>query len=140
VRSGDFLISRANTSELVAKAVRVKDSPQNLILCDKIVRLRFGEFVSEDFLLLVNNHALHVRDHYAQKASGTSPSMKNVSRELIYEALIPLPPLAEQKRIVAKVDELMALCDALEAALKTSQAESNRLLEALLAEVWEDAC
>ncbi|MDG1301475.1 MAG: restriction endonuclease subunit S, partial [Opitutae bacterium] len=46
----------------------------------------------------------------------------------------PLPPLAEQKRIVAKVDELMALCDALEAQLTTSQSESQQLLEACLNE------
>jgi type I restriction enzyme S subunit len=45
---------------------------------------------------------------------------------------IPLPPLAEQHRIVAKVDELMALCDRLEAQLTTTQTESRRLLEAVL--------
>jgi type I restriction enzyme S subunit len=50
------------------------------------------------------------------------------------EARIPLPPLAEQHRIVAKVDELMALCDQLEQQL--SQAEQGRrgLLEAVLRE------
>ena len=45
---------------------------------------------------------------------------------------IPLPPLAEQQRIVAKVDELMALCDRLEAQLTTTQIESRRLLIATL--------
>jgi type I restriction enzyme S subunit len=45
---------------------------------------------------------------------------------------IPLPPLAEQHRIVAKVDELMALCDQLEANLNTTEADSRRLLEAVL--------
>lgn len=45
---------------------------------------------------------------------------------------VPLPPLTEQRRIVAKVDELMALCDRLEAQLATAQAESRRLLEAIL--------
>jgi type I restriction enzyme, S subunit len=40
--------------------------------------------------------------------------------------------LAEQHRIVAKVDELMALCDRLEAQLTTTQTESRRLLEAVL--------
>lgn len=48
--------------------------------------------------------------------------------------LVPLPPLAEQNRIVAKVDELLALCDRLEAQLTTTQTESRRLLEAALAE------
>ncbi len=47
---------------------------------------------------------------------------------------VPLPPLAEQQRIVAKVDELMALCDRLEAQLTTTQTESRRLLEAVLHE------
>jgi len=47
---------------------------------------------------------------------------------------VPLPPLAEQHRIVAKVDELMALCDRLEASLADGAKSRSRLLEALLAE------
>jgi restriction endonuclease S subunit len=46
----------------------------------------------------------------------------------------PLPPLAEQRRIVAKVDALMALCDRLEASLDAAGATRCRLLDALLAE------
>ncbi len=52
--------------------------------------------------------------------------------EILNAVLIPLPPLAAQHRIVAKVDELMALCDQLEAQLTTSEADSRRLLEAVL--------
>ncbi len=50
------------------------------------------------------------------------------------EVKIPLPPLAEQHRIVARVDELMALCDQLEAQLTATEADSHRLLEAVLHE------
>ena len=48
--------------------------------------------------------------------------------------LVPLPPLAEQHRIVAKVNELLALCGQLETALTTADATRARLLEALLHE------
>jgi type I restriction enzyme S subunit len=47
---------------------------------------------------------------------------------------VPLPPLAEQHRIVAKVDELMALCDQLEQQLSQAEQSRRRLLEAVLEE------
>ena len=47
----------------------------------------------------------------------------------------PLPPLAEQRRIVAKVEQLMALVDALETQLAASRATAANLLTALVAEL-----
>jgi type I restriction enzyme S subunit len=61
-------------------------------------------------------------------------AIPNLSARQINEIAVPLPPLAEQRRIVAKVEELMALCDRLKAALTTAQTESGRLLEAVLNE------
>jgi type I restriction enzyme S subunit len=139
VHAGNFLISRANTSELVAKCVVVEQEPLNLILSDKIVRLHISENCSKHFLSMVNNHASHARAYYAEEASGTSFSMKNVSREVIYGLVIPLPPVAEQHRIVAKVDELMALCDQLEAQLTLMQDEKRNLLEAVLYHVLNNS-
>jgi type I restriction enzyme S subunit len=52
----------------------------------------------------------------------------------VTQFVVPLPPLAEQHRIVAKVDALMALCDRLEASLTATAATRRRLLDALLAE------
>ena len=48
--------------------------------------------------------------------------------------MVPLPPLAEQRRIVAKVDDLMALCDQLEGGLDTAGDTRRRLFDALLHE------
>ena len=61
-------------------------------------------------------------------------AQKNVNLGILNAVLIPLPPLAEQCRIVAKVDELMALCDRLEASLVAGEDHRRRLLGALLAE------
>ncbi|MDH4562314.1 restriction endonuclease subunit S [Pseudomonas sp. BN411] len=49
-----------------------------------------------------------------------------------FSGLIPLPPLAEQHRIVAKVDELMALCDRLEARQVGAESAHAQLVQALL--------
>jgi type I restriction enzyme S subunit len=45
---------------------------------------------------------------------------------------IPLPPFAEQGRIIAMVDELISLCERLEFQLSAARVESRRLLEAVL--------
>ena len=63
-----------------------------------------------------------------------STAQKNINLGILVELLIPLPPLAEQRRIVAKVDELMALCDRLEASLASGDDTRCHLLDALLHE------
>ena len=50
----------------------------------------------------------------------------------VTEFVVPLPPLAEQRRIVAKVDGLMALCNQLEVSLATASTTRAKLLEATL--------
>jgi type I restriction enzyme S subunit len=58
-----------------------------------------------------------------------------LNTEYLQKFTISIPPLAEQRRIVAKVDQLMALVDQLEAQLTASRATAERLLEALVVEL-----
>lgn len=62
----------------------------------------------------------------------TGTGIKHLTGKGLATFLFPLPPVAEQHRIVAKVEELMALCDQLETQLTVTQTESRRLLEATL--------
>jgi type I restriction enzyme, S subunit len=64
------------------------------------------------------------------KTGTTVQSLKYAAFE---QQPFPLPPLAEQRRIVAKVDELMGLCDRLEAARASREATRDRLAAASLA-------
>jgi len=60
-----------------------------------------------------------------------------LGKEKMERLPIPLPPLAEQHRIVARVDELMALCDQLEKQISQADQQRRRLLEAVLAEALQ---
>jgi type I restriction enzyme, S subunit len=88
-------------------------------------------FVDQDYILLFVKSP-HFIETGIPKMTGTA-GQKRVPTEYFARSPFPLAPLAEQHRIVAKVDALMALCDQLEASLAAAGTR-RRLLDALLAE------
>lgn len=65
----------------------------------------------------------------------TGATIKHLTGRSLSEYPVPIPPLAEQHRIVARVDQLMALVDQLETQLATSRATATNLMEAVIAEL-----
>lgn len=137
VQKDDFLMSRANTAELVAKSVVVRQTPPRLMLNDKLLRVDFSPHVALEYVNLVNNSSPS-RSYYESVASGTSVSMRNVSRENVTNLPIPLPPFEEQKRIVAKADRLLAHCDRVAAGLRDRQSTAEQLLTASIHRILQE--
>lgn len=67
-------------------------------------------------------------------SSTGAANQANIGVDAINNAIIPLPPLEIQERIVAKLDELMGYCDALEEQVKQSQQTNELLLQQVLRE------
>lgn len=61
----------------------------------------------------------------------------NLNMQKIKNTFIPLPPLAEQQRIVSKLNELMQFCDQLEQNINTTKEQTNLLLQTVLREALE---
>jgi type I restriction enzyme S subunit len=85
------------------------------------------------FLLLITHRLAETLKNNARSL------IPGIGREDVEEFVLALPPLPEQHRIVAKVDELMALCDQLETQLTATATDSRNLLEAVLNEALNPA-
>jgi len=94
-----------------------------------VARISPVELIDREYLL-VCLRSDHAQGYFDEATRTLAQPTLNVG--LIEKLPVPLPPRPEQSRIVAKVDELMALCDRLEAALTSADTTKQRLLEALL--------
>lgn len=70
-------------------------------------------------------------------SSTTGAGREGLPKYNLEQFVIPLPPVSEQQRIVAKLDELMHYCDKLEASIKESQQQNELLLQQVLREALE---
>ncbi len=125
---GDILIvSRGATCGRICR-VNIHDE---FCLLGSVILIKPSSFVVSSYL----EFALRSPSSLAAlvSASGATAQGAIYLRDL-KKIAIPLPPLAEQHRIVVRVDALMALCDQLEASLTTATTTRSRLLEALLHE------
>jgi len=133
LRSGDLLFQRGNTREYVGIAAYYTGEPRLFLYPDLMMKVRLSQKVSLRYVHLWSI-APPVREYFSTHATGAQATMPKINQGTLLQLPVPLPPLAEQLRIVDKVEELMALCDRLEAQLTTTHTESRRLLEALLHE------
>lgn len=134
LEDGDFLFNTRNSRELVGKTCVFRSSSDDPILNNNnILRVKFINGFSPDFL-----------DYWFRSPDGSAELEKLKSNTTnvcaIYQGKLSgfpcvVPPLAEQRRIVAKADQLMALVDQLETQLAASRATAKNLLNAVVAEV-----
>ncbi|MGE6742410.1 restriction endonuclease subunit S [Allorhizobium pseudoryzae] len=130
---GDLLFQRGNTPEYVGMAAIYRGPPRTFLFPDLIIKVRISEQLNLSYVHIASISPPG-RKYLTENASGAQATMPKINQSTLLSLPIPLPPLAEQHRIVAKVDELMALCDQLETSLTTADETRKKLLDALLAE------
>jgi len=108
INKGDILISRMNTSELVGASVLVRDEIENYTIPDRIWKIKWKSKDSQTlnyFWQCINHESF--RNEISKIATGTSGSMKNMSKKKMFNMDVILPPIELQK----KFDEI---CDKIE--------------------------
>ena len=142
LRENDLLVVRSNGSlGIVGRAAIVNKAAESMSFAGYLVRIRFRQrYIHTRYIWLAMN-SQHVRD-LIEKPIRSTVGLKNVNSTELAAITIPLPPLAEQQRIVAKIDELMTLCDRMEASLAWGNDNRRQLIDALLHEALkpEEEC
>lgn len=134
LRKFDLLYNRTNSAELVGKTGIYLGEDRARTFASYLIRLRPSLLSSNPRFLNMAMNTPEFRETQIVPLIKKQTGQANVNGTALKNMLIPTPPLAEQHRIVAKVNALMALYDRLETSLTTTAATRRRLLDALLAE------
>lgn len=126
-KEGDVLF----TTEAPMGNAAVVRLPERFALAQRVICFRSYGAVDPEFLVL---QLLAEPFQVILDKTATGLTAKGIKAAKLKRLPVAVPPLAEQRRIVAKVDELMGLCDQLQAQLIATQTVSRRLLEATLSE------
>ncbi|MEK5100573.1 restriction endonuclease subunit S [Cytobacillus sp. FSL M8-0252] len=109
LRKNDLLVQRSNSREYVGASCIYDGGENEFIYPDLMMKMRVYPLVSLKYI----DYALKApfnRKYFKENASGTSESMPKINQGIVSNTLIPLPPLEEQKRIVAKIEEMLPYC------------------------------
>ena len=129
LETGDILVAR--TGGTIGKSFLVTGLPVVAVFASYLIRVQSSQEIYARYLKLFLESPIY----WTQLQEGArGAGQPNVNGRTLDRMQVPIPPIAEQHRIVAKVDELMALCDQLEASLATGDDTRRCLLDALLHE------
>ncbi len=109
VKAGQILISRANVTRLVGAISMIGATRDKLMLCDKIFRVVPMDPAPVDPVFLTEVLRLpDLRRQIESKLTGTSPTMKNISKPALLGLTFPLPPVPEQQKMVQALTDARA--------------------------------
>jgi type I restriction enzyme S subunit len=134
VREDDLLFNTRNSKELVGKAGLVRNPPVNAIYNNNLMRIRFSDGVIPAFLnLQMISHDFRRRMELVKKAT---TNVAAVYAKDLFRLPAVLPPLVEQKRIVAEVERRLSVIEELESVVTASVQRGTRLRQSILQQAF----
>jgi len=138
LKPGDFLVIRTNGSRnLIGRGALIRDPfTQPHFFASYLIRFRIIEPRDIGNWLAAVWEEPNTRV-WIESVAATSAGQYNVSLSTLNKSVIPLPPLAEQQRIVAEVERRLSVIDEMEAVVETNLKRAERLRQAILKRAFE---
>lgn len=134
LKKGDLLIQRANSIDYVGVSAIYNGEDDQYIYPDLMMRINISRNLSTPYVHAYLS-SIEGRGYFRSNATGTQGNMPKINQGTVVNAPIPIPPINEQHRIIAKVDEITRLCD----QLRTRLVQGNQLNEQLAVALVERA-
>jgi type I restriction enzyme S subunit len=132
LEDGDLLYNRTNSAELVGKT-GIFRGPSNLYsFASYLIRIRCFDSAVQPAFLNANMNSMFFRKTQIEPHLKQQCGQANVNGTIMKNMIIPVAPIKEQTRIIAKLDELMALCEQLKSCLNDAQTTQLHLADALV--------
>lgn len=137
LKNGDFLIERSNSFEYVGICAIYTGKDNEFMYPDLLMRFRTAEILSKEYV-----HSALVspfnREYFMTNAKGAQKTMPKINQECVVNTMIPLPPLAEQKEIVARVEQRLQTIAQLETQIVTRETTTKQLMQSILKDAFEE--
>jgi type I restriction enzyme S subunit len=134
--AGDFFVARGNGSvALVGRGTRAQEPPFEVVFPDTMIRLRFVPSASTDWVPTIWPSAL-VRRQIQSKIKTTAGIWK-IAQPQVASIVVPLPPLAEQQRIVADLQRRLSVIEEPEALVAANLKRAEHLRQSILKSAFE---
>ncbi len=131
LHGGEILVANVGS---VGTAVLMPELKAKCSIAPNMFIVKLSEHINKEFFTFFSQSSIYWEDLKRLIRGGSQPKInKNQYRSIA----IPLPPLAEQERIVAKLEKLMKFCDELEANIKQGITNADQLLQTALKEALE---
>lgn len=135
-QAGDLLVTRYNGSREFVGVMGMIRGVSTIIHPDKLIRVRPVD-TAETAPWLETAFNVASSRQFIESRVRTTAGQAGISGSDLKATPVPLPPLAEQRRIVAEVDRRLSVLDALEGALEANLARCGRLRQAILKRAFE---
>ena len=137
LKNGDFLNERSNSFEYVGICAIYTGKDNEFMYPDLLMRFRTAEILLKEYI-----HSALVspfnREYFMANAKGAQKTMPKINQECVVNTMIPLPPLAEQKEIIARVEQHIQTITQLETQIATRETTTKQLMQSILKDAFEE--
>jgi type I restriction enzyme S subunit len=130
VAQNDFILSRANTIDLVGACVIARKVTKRIMLSDKTLRINFDGFNQKYFLQYLRSR--FGRKQIMELSTGNQESMRNIGQERIQSIIVPICSTSESDYVVDSLDSKLSQIDQLDQTITTALQQAEALRQSIL--------